>query len=543
MIENRANLMLYFFNFVLNKQIFCAIIKYNKGKLAMKIEGEGLIKVYPSDIENGMFVVPKHLKKIAMYAFRNLKNLEVVEMHDEIQYIGANAFDGCDNLESIIGLENANNMVSFGCCENCFSLKNIVLPQSIQFIALNAFRNCKSLVAVKLPKQCLLISAHAFEGCENLAFIEIPAGVELIEAGAFKGCDNLVVKFLDDKETKYIDDFIEEQKPPAVEMSPEEMLCMLQNFEFNLDELNYEEKPELTNEDFKQLCDDFKIKNTKFNVNGKEFLFPAIKVTVEQGAFSDVQEIRTNNQDTLARIMKSNYAGKITLKSENEQESFSLDMRLLKKLSKRKEEEKRQALNSQFLIPSGGIINWVENCRKNNYRSSGYSAQQVCEITISNDCRIVVEDYTQPKPYCEYTIEQDEFFTSVNFMKKEIVPKCAAFEEHEYERSHIFYYPYGTRFDEDMLKEIGQALSSLIDNARCISPIFTSRSKITEIRKKQKEIIELFFKGTSDRLAVQKIMQDIRLKTISAKTRKDWLPYFSGKELILTEETKTENNI
>ena len=104
----------------------------------------------------------------------------------------------------------------------------------------------------------------------------------------------------------------------------------------------------------------------------------------------------------------------------------------------------------------------------------------------------------------------------------------------EYDRTYPIYYPYGARFDTQILIQAGIALSALMDTARDLSPSAENQEKLELIDKKQKQIIDLFLNGTKDPNAIMDIMSDENLhlspisKTIKiAKYKKDYLPYFS----------------
>ena len=62
--------------------------------------------------------------------------------------------------------------------EKCFarleSLKEIVIPDSVEIIGESAFRECINLENIKLPKNLKDIGNACFLSCKNLKEIEIP---------------------------------------------------------------------------------------------------------------------------------------------------------------------------------------------------------------------------------------------------------------------------------------------------------------------------------------------------------------------------------
>ena len=108
--------------------------------------------------------------------------------------IGANAFFGCINLESLT-FTPTSILTSIGdlAFKNCFSstsiFTSITIPNSVISIGQEAFRNCASLESVTLPTNPLFISINtsAFQAC-GLKSITIPNSVTSIGTSAFSGC-------------------------------------------------------------------------------------------------------------------------------------------------------------------------------------------------------------------------------------------------------------------------------------------------------------------------------------------------------------------
>jgi len=78
-----------------------------------------------------------------------------VELHNELESIGRNAFTGCESLEKI-KLPKSIKAISRGAFSGCVKLKDIEIPKSVEFIGDWAFNNCVSLIEIKLPKEISL---------------------------------------------------------------------------------------------------------------------------------------------------------------------------------------------------------------------------------------------------------------------------------------------------------------------------------------------------------------------------------------------------
>lgn len=489
------------------------------------VEGEMLKKVYSQNIQNGTFIIPQHIKSINMFAFSHLKNLHTVIMHEGVRFVHPFAFKGCDNLVEIKGLENAETMKTVDGYQGCQNLKSIKLPQTVTTIGDGAFRECTNLTSINIPDGCWFISGYAFAGCENLQNISIPASVELVDTSAFAGCKNLTITFLyDDK--KYLQDVIKEQEEIEKQYRSE------MGDDFVLDEIEHPDEDEtISDEDKKALYDELGVKYRETDILGRKILWTAGKIIIKSDALAGVKEVIAYNQDTIKTIMKSGYKGKITFVDREKQETITIDIPAMQEYQKSVISQAREEYYKQTLIPSGGTLNWLLNCEKRNYKGGGYTNDVVCDIPISADSHISVTDHLQPISDTKYSKEYEEFYTSVTFFKKEL-DNHSVYAPYEYERGYCVYYPYGARFDENMLLQIGTALSGLIDKARDLPNSSTSQEQLIQIQSRQKRLIDLLVNGSNNKNAVKEIMQGITIpqpkgQIREARYKKDWLPYYT----------------
>ena len=71
--------------------------------------------------------------------------------------------------------------------ENCNSIEDIILPESIIRIEDNAFWSCTAK-CINIPKNTRYIGKQAFLSCVNIVSVNIPAGIEAIEESTFSCC-------------------------------------------------------------------------------------------------------------------------------------------------------------------------------------------------------------------------------------------------------------------------------------------------------------------------------------------------------------------
>ena len=189
--------------------------------LGMAIRGDVLKKIYPNAIVNGVFVVPKNVRRIDMFACARQNSLKKVIMHDDIVYIGKGAFQDCEYLEEVQGLENANNLHAISGFEGCRSLHTIPLPQSIECVEFEAFQDASNLKNINIPEKCWGIAKRAFAGCSSLRLIELPAGIESINEEAFAGCKNATIIFMED-DKQLLSEYMNEQRQMNAELYGED---------------------------------------------------------------------------------------------------------------------------------------------------------------------------------------------------------------------------------------------------------------------------------------------------------------------------------
>ncbi|HAD55770.1 MAG TPA: hypothetical protein DCG10_11425 [Lachnospiraceae bacterium] len=92
------------------------------------------------------------------------------EIRDEIRRVRI-----CTGLESV------------GDCafQNCTSLEEVELPETLVYLGVYSFRGCTALKDVKLPEGIRIICAKAFHNCTALEKVELPVSLKNIDMRAF----------------------------------------------------------------------------------------------------------------------------------------------------------------------------------------------------------------------------------------------------------------------------------------------------------------------------------------------------------------------
>ena len=188
-------------------------------------------------------VVAEGATEIKPYAFRG-STIQSVTIPSSVTVIGADAFDKCSNLTSVVFATGSRlttigdeafsstaiiNLVipatvttigdsAFGGAEsapnttltsvtfeegsqltvmgqkmfyNCTALTSVVLPANLTEIGDSAFYYCSALESIDIPTSVTVIGDSAFSHCSALTNVELPAGLTAIRSSTFYLCEAL----------------------------------------------------------------------------------------------------------------------------------------------------------------------------------------------------------------------------------------------------------------------------------------------------------------------------------------------------------------
>lgn len=154
-------------------------------------------------------VLPENVTGLGGSVFENNSELTTVISEYSIDTVSDNAFQNCENLESV--RFNSLKKLSDGVFENCTSLTEINLSKNLDFIGSSCFLNTGWLNSSKedfssvsnilvdykgrggivtVPEHIKGI-ANAFSFNSDIETVYLPDGLIYIGADAFAGCDNL----------------------------------------------------------------------------------------------------------------------------------------------------------------------------------------------------------------------------------------------------------------------------------------------------------------------------------------------------------------
>ena len=117
-------------------------------------------------------------------AFEECTSLTDIVIPNSVTSIGGGAFSGCSGLTSVTIPERLT-CIEWGTFRNCSSLTSVIIPGSVTSIGDDAFRKCKSLKSITIPNGVTNIGSSAFYDCSILETIIIPNSVTSIGGYAF----------------------------------------------------------------------------------------------------------------------------------------------------------------------------------------------------------------------------------------------------------------------------------------------------------------------------------------------------------------------
>ena len=165
-----------------------------------------------------------NVKLIASHAFEDCASLTDISLPDALIYLGEYAFAGCSALTSITIPSNVE-AIHYAAFSNCSALEYVSLPEAIVDIGHDAFTNCSSLQSIEIPDEVGCIRGGTFRGCNRLYEISISSNITYIEQDAFVGCYDLMRIFYRDTVEQWHTSFEYQDMSWHSEIPATEVIC------------------------------------------------------------------------------------------------------------------------------------------------------------------------------------------------------------------------------------------------------------------------------------------------------------------------------
>lgn len=146
-------------------------------------------KAFRNCLKIKKLILGKNIDVIEYEAFYGCINLETVEIQGSLLFIGNNAFNECKQLAHI-NLPDTVRFIGEGAFSET-SLEIIKIPTSLLFLSKSIFSGCEKLKHVFIHNNVVAIGKHAFDSCASIKEIVLPPSVEVVYDMAFCNCISL----------------------------------------------------------------------------------------------------------------------------------------------------------------------------------------------------------------------------------------------------------------------------------------------------------------------------------------------------------------
>ena len=127
------------------------------------------------------------MESIGVMAFQECTSLTEVTIPESVKSIGQQAFYGCTALEKVT-IEKGVESIGIYAFSNCSVLTEITIPESVTDIGENTFEGCTSLKEITIPSSVASIKGYTFQNCSALTNIVYKGTTEPeIDSNAFLG--------------------------------------------------------------------------------------------------------------------------------------------------------------------------------------------------------------------------------------------------------------------------------------------------------------------------------------------------------------------
>lgn len=127
------------------------------------------------------------VKKIGASAFQDCSKLTTLNLGQDLQVVGNDAFNGCSNVTKLT-FPDATTTIGARAFQNCSSVTEVTVGKELKTIGASAFLNCKSFTALLLPDEFTTMGESAFEDCIKLTVAKLGKSLTAVPARAFKNC-------------------------------------------------------------------------------------------------------------------------------------------------------------------------------------------------------------------------------------------------------------------------------------------------------------------------------------------------------------------
>ena len=161
---------------------------------ATRTASTSLKTIFGEQVKN--YVIGDGVSAIGAYAFNGCSNMQSVTIGRNVTSMSSNAFSGCTGITTVNLKSNSivsTSRTSATSMKAIFGkqVKKYVIDYGVRAIGDYAFSGYTGLTAFTIPKSVATIGNYAFQGCTGLTSMSIPNSVTSIGNYAFQGCTGL----------------------------------------------------------------------------------------------------------------------------------------------------------------------------------------------------------------------------------------------------------------------------------------------------------------------------------------------------------------
>ena len=162
---------------------YTEIAKGKAGLLSWIVTDDGILTISGTD------KMPSYENESApWHAYRHM--IKSIILEEGVASVGKRAFSDYASVKDVV-IPQSVDSIHTSAFAGCNGLTSIVLPEGLKIIDVQAFRNCTSLENIVFPSTLKTILDEAFEGCSALKDFILPDGLESIWWDAFANCTSL----------------------------------------------------------------------------------------------------------------------------------------------------------------------------------------------------------------------------------------------------------------------------------------------------------------------------------------------------------------
>ena len=132
-------------------------------------------------------IITEDITTYGAYAFYGCTNLKNFDIPETVTTIGAHCFDGCNNWEAT-RIPSGLTAIPDYAFNECNKISLSTLPSGLTAIGSHGFNNCTAIKLASLPATLASLGDACFKGCANITLSELPETLTTLPAECFSGC-------------------------------------------------------------------------------------------------------------------------------------------------------------------------------------------------------------------------------------------------------------------------------------------------------------------------------------------------------------------